>query len=124
MGEDSRKDAKSRADQFVKAVSGGADVWGLKNDVGLATWKFEDAGGTLVPFWSDEASAKQAAVAKFPGYKPFRIKNSDFVGHYLSGMQKQKILVGVQFSADMTGIDMEAAELTQNIKTPAKSPIQ
>jgi hypothetical protein len=100
----------------MAAVSKGGDVWGLKNDVGLATWKFDEAGGTLVPFWSDEASAKRVGAANFPGYKAFRIKSSDFLGHYLPGMQKQKILVGVQFSADMTGIDMEAADLSRSLK--------
>lgn len=116
MKGDTLNNAEWRFKNFLSETFKQKCVWGLKNNVGLATWKYEENIEAIVPFWSDEKSAQVCAESDFPGYTPFKIALDAFVAHYLPALEKQKIRAGVNFTTGMTGIDMPAVELSRKIK--------
>ena len=113
MTDDNQQMAQLRLAAFVTQVAREKRAWGLKNAVGLATWKFDDSDESMVPFWSDTERATSCAKANFPGYQVFSVSRDDFLKHYLPALDKQGIRVGVNLSEEMAGLDVTAGQLVQ-----------
>jgi hypothetical protein len=114
---DAPADAKERASIFLTAVTQKLPVFGLRNDGGgLATWRFDDSGETLIPFWSDKETAGKCAETNFPDYQVFEMTSQYFTESVLPQLQTQNILVGVNLSDKMGGVDLPANDLLQEIK--------
>jgi hypothetical protein len=117
MSPDASGEAKERATLFLSLVAQQKPVWGLRNEAGgLATWKFDESEETCIPFWSDRGKAEACATANFPDYAPFEMSVSYFTDSVLPMLEKQGILVGVNFSDQMGGIDLPAADLIAEIQ--------
>ena len=117
MSSDASGEAKERASIFLTLVAQDKPVYGLRNPGGgLATWKFEESEETLIPFWTDEETAIACAQANFPENNSFEMKAAYFTGSLLPMLEKQGILVGVNLSDQMGGIDLSASDLITEIK--------
>ncbi|MHC5036631.1 MAG: DUF2750 domain-containing protein [Planctomycetota bacterium] len=121
MNPDASTEAKARASHFLTLVTQNRPVWGLRNEGGgLATWRFEDSQERLIPFWSEEEKAQLCGEANFPDYKPFELSAKYFTESVLPQLQKEGILVGVNLSDQMGGIDLPAADLIAEIQAAGK----
>ncbi|MHC4780742.1 MAG: DUF2750 domain-containing protein [Planctomycetota bacterium] len=117
MNSDASGEAKERASHFLTLVSQDKPVWGLKNDSGgLATWKYDESDEKLIPFWSDRGQAEACAQVNFPDYEIFEMAAKYFAESILPLLEKQGILVGINLSDQMGGIDMPAAGLISEIQ--------
>jgi hypothetical protein len=115
MSEDSQQNAEVRFLEFLTQVRAGGPLWGLRNEVGLATWRYEEGEDAVVPFFSGEGAARLCGEENFSGYRPFRIPARDFLDSYLPALGKQSLGVSINPTPLMTGIDMPADALAQKI---------
>jgi hypothetical protein len=114
-------DAKEQASLFLTLVSQDKPVWGLRNaGGGLATWRFDESGEALIPFWSGKEKAGLCAQANFPDYQVFEMTAQYFTESVLPQLKQQGILVGVNLSDKMGGIDLSAADLIAEIQGAGK----
>ena len=110
-------EAKEQASLFLTLVIQGKPVWGLRNEGGgLATWKFDDSDETLIPFWTDRDKAELCARAHFEDYLAFEMEADYFTGSVLPQLEQQGILVGVNLSDRMGGMDLPASDLLAEIR--------
>ncbi len=117
MGLDTPDGGKERASLFLVQVTHGGTVWGLRNEAGgLATWSYDESGETLIPFWSGKDEARICGEANFPAYKAFEMTLEYFTGSVLPQLAKKGILVGVNLSDKMGGVDLPAENLIAEIK--------
>ncbi|MHC4599513.1 MAG: DUF2750 domain-containing protein [Planctomycetota bacterium] len=121
MSPDASGDAKKRASHFLTLVAENKPVWGLRNEAGgLATWRFEESGEALIPFWSDKENADLCGRANFPDYQVFELTAQYFTDSVLPQLKGQGILVGVNLSDQMGGMDLPAADLIAEIQAARK----
>jgi hypothetical protein len=117
MSPDAPSNAKERASLFLTQVTRSRTVWGLRNKAGgLATWAFEESEETLIPFWSGKEEARLCAEVSFPDYTAFEMSVEYFTGSVLPQLAKKGILVGVNLSDKMGGVDLPAADLIAEIQ--------
>ncbi|GEM_PF-2909556 len=118
MEAESPEDPKTRASIFLTLVSKNGPVWGLRNEAGgLATWKYDESEETLIPFWSDEEGARSCAEATFPDYRVFEMSARAFTETILPQLEEKGILVGVNLSEKMGGVDLPAPDLLDEIRS-------
>jgi len=107
-------DLQANYDLFVARVRETGAVWGLMSEDG---WAVCDSsvypGETAFPFWSDEADARLHCVDEWAPYAPSSIPLETFCEHWLSGMDDDGILVGTNWDAELTGLEIEPLELAK-----------
>lgn len=108
-------DLKANYDRFVSRVSSGGIVWGLKHRKGWAVCPSNEYECELYLFWSDEAYARQHCVDEWSDYVPTPINLDAFLNNWLPGMERDELLVGVQFNADMAGLEVEPSQLAEDL---------
>lgn len=76
-----------------------------------------------MPFWSLESRAARI-IANAPAYrefKPFRIQLEEWTTKWLPGMEKDSLLVGLNWSGSgATGYDLQPSEVTARLKIEKK----
>lgn len=113
MGLHLRSDLEANCQRFITRVKASGVVWGLRSQKGWAVCSSNEYDCYVMPFWSDEAYARRLASNEWSQYLPASIALDAFVGQWLHGMHTDGMLVGVNFNADMAGIEMEPFELVQ-----------
>lgn len=108
-------DLQANKDRFVRAVRETREVWGLRSGSGWANCPSHKNDGDVLLFWSEAAYAKRLAVAEWSDYVPTSIDLASFVENWLPGMHKDQILVGVNFNADLAGLEIEPLELANDL---------
>lgn len=109
--------SKRRYEYFLKKVSENKLIWGL---AGIEGWcvcesnEYEDTGVML--FWSDEAYVRQCAVDEWSHYKPTSITLEEFMNNWLSGMNEDNLLVGVNWNAKLIGLEVEPVDLFKELQ--------
>jgi hypothetical protein len=109
--------SKRRYERFIQRVTETKLVWGLKDDEGwciCASNKFENTD--VMPFWSDEAYARQCAVEEWSNFEPTLIPLEEFMDLWLSGMNEDDLLVGVNWNAKLIGLEVEPADLFEELE--------
>jgi hypothetical protein len=77
------------------------------------------SGQRAQPFWSSKSRVAKiiATVPAYAGFSPFEISWVDFCDAWVPGLDRDGILVGVNWSGPrMRGYDMTAHELQCNVE--------
>jgi hypothetical protein len=102
--------------RFVERVVDQGLVWGLKSADGWAVAPSnDDESRDVMPFWSDKAYASRAAKEDWSSYHPTEIPLAEFIDHWLRGMSADGVLVGTNWDANLTGMEVEPAVLAQEL---------
>ena len=108
--------ARERHDRFIVRVVASGEVWGLKSDAGwCASPSNGDARRTVMPFWSDRAYAGQCAREEWVGYVPTAIPLPQFLERWLPGLDADEVLVGTNWNAQLSGLEVEPLTLRDQI---------
>ena len=99
-------------ENFMQKLNKTTTVWGLSDGNDWAVCPSVDYEDSIVyPFWSDKAAAKTHCVNEWAKYAPAAIALDSFIYNWLRGMNEDDILVGLDWDADLTGLEMEPLEL-------------
>jgi len=112
----SSNDFRSRYDQFIEQVTELEIVWNLQSPDGFAiceSQQFDDK--QVMPFWSLEKEAKSACVGDWKVYEPNPIRFDDFVDAWLHGMDEDEIYVGINWDAQLEGVEIEPVVLIDGL---------
>jgi hypothetical protein len=103
-------------ERFIRRVVTAREVWGLKSSAGWAICDSnEHDDRRVMPFWSDRAYARRAAVDEWADYEPAPLGLDDFVDVWLRGMDADETLVGTNWDANNCGAEIEPAELARRL---------
>lgn len=109
--------SERRYEKFIERVSKGKLVWGLTNEEGWCVCESNEYEDTdVMPFWSDEAYARQCAIEGWSNYHPTPIPLEEFMNSWLYGMNEDGLLVGVNWNAKLIGLEIEPAELFSKLE--------
>jgi hypothetical protein len=101
---------------FVRRVRDTKVVWGLKSDKGWAVCESNEYEDTLVyPFWSEESFARPHCVDEWSSYRPAPIPLASFIDEWLEGMDEDDALVGTNWDAELTGVEVEPLDLAEQL---------
>ncbi|MFD2147785.1 DUF2750 domain-containing protein [Mucilaginibacter antarcticus] len=107
---------ESRYDLFVAKVAASKIVWGLLNKKGWAnSHAANNEESTVVPFWSERAYAKACAKDDWRDYTPTEIPLVDFLESWCLGMADDDLLAGINWDANMSGIEVNTFQLAVDI---------
>lgn len=107
-------DDDSNIETFVEQALQQGQVWGLYGEDGWAlcdSIEYEDTD--VFPFWSSEQAAKAMCTDEWSVYKPRAISLEDFLSEWLPGMHEDNAMVGTDWDAELTGGEVEPAELAK-----------
>ncbi|PWK47273.1 DUF2750 domain-containing protein [Pleionea mediterranea] len=94
-------------------------VWALiTGDLDKGTAEFALTGSAdndnidVMPFFSHEDFAQALCSDEWSIYQPHPIDLDDFIDNWLPGMQKDSLLVGVNWNSELEGLESEPLELS------------
>jgi hypothetical protein len=109
-------DLQANKDRFVRRVLETQIVWGLRSIDGWANCPSNHNHDVdVLLFWSDEPYAKRLAVAEWSAYVPTPITLDSFIDDWLRGMHQDLTLAGVNFNADLAGLEIEPLDLANEL---------
>lgn len=111
-------ESKKRYDMFLKRVMENEVVWGLQIDdkwCVCESTKYHDT--QVMPFWSDEAYAKQCAKKEWSHYIPTAIPLDAFLQNWLPGMDEDNLLAGVNWNVHLVGAEEEPSALALGLQS-------
>lgn len=109
---DLSSDPQANHERFVRDARASGLVWGLKSDEGWAVCESGEYEGTDVyPFWSEEAEARLHCSDEWAGYTPTSLDLDLFIDTWLAGMSEDGVLVGTNWDAELSGLEIEPDEL-------------
>jgi len=109
--------AASQAAAFYRDVAKHRVVWTLRDDGGFPAPKLP-SGQRAQPFWSSRSRVERiiAAAPAYRGFTPFAISWEAFEKDWLPGLERDGLLVGVNWSGPRArGYDMTSAEVRANV---------
>jgi len=113
---DSTDDGQADHDRFVERVKATGTIWGLKSDKGWAVCESNEYEETDVyPFWSDEAEARVHCTDDWAHFAPASLPLDVFVDTWLAGMSEDGVLVGTNWDADLSGVEVEPDDLAREL---------
>ncbi len=91
--------AASQCSAFARDVAKHGLVWTVRDDGGFPAPKTTD-GNRAMPFWSSLSRVDRiiATVPAYAGFQPFQISWDLFRDNWLPGLERDGILVGVNWS--------------------------
>jgi len=104
-------DLEANKNRFVARVRESGVLWGLRFENGWAYCESNHVDADALLFWSDEAYAKRHAVGEWSAYQATAIDLAAFIERWLGGMQRDGCLAGVNFNADLAGLELQPGEL-------------
>ncbi len=103
--------------RFLKRVAATQHVWGLQAEPGVWAYcesnEFEDTEVLL--FWGYKEDAAKLAIDDWADYEPATIPLDDLVDNWLPGMLEDGLLVGTNWTAQLTGYEIEPDELIEQL---------
>ncbi|KQL39171.1 hypothetical protein AN960_09315 [Bacillus sp. FJAT-25509] len=109
--------SQKRYKKFIKRVIENGVVWGLECEDKWCVCEsneYEDA--MVMPFWSDEAYARQCNINDWSIYKPSPIPLDIFMNNWLNGMNEDGLLVGINWNAELIGVEIEPFDLFDELE--------
>jgi len=117
-------DLKANYQRFIEDILESGQVWGLQSEEGwvvVDSTEFEES--EVMPFWSDEAYAKNHCVGEWADFKPVAMDLEEFVEEWLAGMAEDGILVGPNWNDDLEGEEVEPEEIAEKLGTGPVEPV-
>ncbi|MCU0736154.1 MAG: DUF2750 domain-containing protein [Methylotetracoccus sp.] len=105
-------DLHANYQRFVENIQESGQVWSLQTPDGwviVDSAEYEDS--EVMPFWSEEAYAKQHCVGEWAHFTPAAIPFDEFVEDWLAGMDEDGVLVGPNWNAELDGLEVEPIEI-------------
>ena len=103
--------------QFLEQAVDTGFVWGLitgdETFVICESDDFEDSD--VMPFWSDHALAEAQCTDDWQDCQVRAIELDDFIDNWLPGMQKDELLVGVNWTTELEGVEKEPLDLSLDL---------
>jgi|TARA_B110000503_G_scaffold143583_1_gene246031 hypothetical protein len=103
---------------IVESLENGC-VWGLQD----AEENWALVGSTdsdtidVIPFWSNEEFAQALCNGDWDIYKPVPIEMGEFLDEWLPGMHSDVLMVGVNWTPDLEGQEMEPLDLLEEFES-------
>ena len=92
-------------------------VWGVADADGWAVVPSSDVPDTeVMPFWSDESGAQDCCTGPWSGYQPEPIALDGFLEEWLPGLAADGLQAGVNWSAELEGIELPPLELQADLE--------
>jgi hypothetical protein len=104
-----------RCEHFVKRVADWEEVWSLRDEKGWVSSE-NDEGIKSIPVWPHPEYAKLCAEESWKGNKPSSIELQAFMEKWLSGMEKDGLLVAVFPTPSGKSVQVSPAELKQHLQ--------
>ena len=115
--------ASTQAQKFFAEIVAHGNVWAIRDSEGFPA-PTNRSGEQAMPFRSLESRAQKVieTVPAYKSFKPYRLSLTDFVEDWLTGMEKDGLVVGINWSGTRAlGYDMSPADVRARIaaiKTP------
>lgn len=104
-------------DRFILESIATGCVWGLEGPDGWAVCPSEKYNETdVIPFWSQPEFAQALCDGEWSVYTPVAVALDEFLEEWLPGMHEDVLLVGVNWDADLEGVEMEPLDLIEEIE--------
>jgi len=103
----------AHADAFASEALAADAVWAIRDADGFPT-STNASGETAMPFWSTENRARRVIenVDAYRGFEPVRLELEAFVGRWLPGLERDGLLVGLNWSGKRAiGYDMQPKDV-------------
>ncbi len=117
-------DLNANYQRFIESILESGQVWGLQSEEGwvvVDSTEFEES--EVMPFWSDEAYAKNHCVGEWAEFRPVAMDLEEFVEDWLVGMAEDGILVGPNWNDDLEGLEVEPEEVAQQLSDEPEEPV-
>lgn len=102
---------------FIAEVTREGLVWGLRDEDGWAILdSLQRPGDEVMPFWSSEDYAFDAATDEWVEYEVAEIQLSVFLETFLPMMQDERCLVGPNWPGDAAGLEVDAADMEDALR--------
>ena len=104
--------APLHAHAFFEEVLETGFVWTIRDEAGFPT-STNQSNETAVPFWSSLSRAR-LVIDRMPAYRsftPHQLPLDVFVDRWLAGLEKDKLMVGINWSGAATGFDLPPADV-------------
>lgn len=109
-------DDQENHQRFLDEVKQSGLVWGLANEDGWAVCpSIEYEETDVFPFWSQEHFAQALCVEEWSVYQAKSISVEDFLIEWLPGMHEDDTLVGTNWDAELSGMEVEPADLAKSL---------
>lgn len=110
--------SNKRYKKFIDEVVENEIVWGLKlkNQDGWAVAisnKYEDT--EVMTFWSNKTYAKVCAKEDWSDYEACPIELENFLNDWLIGLNKDELLIGVNWDMNLIGLEVGPIDLRDEI---------
>ena len=110
-------DFSENIDRFIVEALENGCVWGLQGDEGWALCDSEKHDDTdVIPLWSQESFAQVHCQDDWQHYKPVAIELEEFLEDWLPGMHEDVLLVGVNWTSELEGEEMEPLDLLEEFE--------
>ena len=109
----------SQAIIFYKEVATKRTLWTIRDSGSFPAPKNSE-GERVQPFWSSLSRVQKIieTVPAYAGFEPFDISWSDFTARWVPGLEKDRVLVGVNWSGyRATGYDIAASKVKEYIES-------
>ena len=107
-------------ENFARFIADGLDngvVFTLEGDEGFALCASERSDNAdVMPFWSQRAFAEALVADDWADYKVVAIDMEEFVDDWLTGLHDDVILVGINWTEDLEGLEVEPLDLLETIE--------
>ncbi len=101
-------------DRFIVEALATGCVWGLEGPDGFALCPSEDNDDIdVMPFWSQPEFAQAVCVEEWSIYKPVPVALEEFLEEWVDGLHADVILVGINWSENLEGLEMEPLDLAE-----------
>jgi len=100
-------------------------VWTIKDEGGFPAPK-TSSGQRAHPFWSSRSRVERIIknVPAYVGFEPVEISWADFERAWVPGMEKDGLLIGVNWSGPRaTGYDIEPTQLRDSVRAMLNEPV-
>ncbi|MCO1334629.1 DUF2750 domain-containing protein [Microbulbifer sp. OS29] len=92
-------------------------VWALQGSEGFALCESEKHADTeVMPFWSQKEFAQAHCQGDWAGYEPAPIDLEEFMDDWLTGMHDDVLLVGLNWNAELEGVELEPLDLLEQLE--------
>jgi hypothetical protein len=107
-------DLNANYQRFIEHIQESGQVWGLQSDEGwviVDSTEYEET--EVMPFWSEEAYAKEHCVGEWEEFEPVAMDLSEFVEDWLVGMAEDGVLVGPNWNSELEGLEVEPEDIAR-----------
>ncbi len=108
-------------DRFIVEAMETGCVWALEGPEGFALCPSDDNDDVdVMPFWSQPEFAQAVCVDEWNIYKPVPVALEEFLDEWVDGMHGDVVLVGVNWSEDLDGVEIEPLDLAEEFDAEMK----